>query len=132
MTPIKLSRVEAPLRVTIQLLADFNDRDRLAMKKHFNEAIVLHRHLPVPESGKSSGINEVMDYFTSLFTHWPEIKLEAVDLFGMGNRSVLQWETTCSKQGMGQKTVSGVALFTLTRESITEIHIYSPGAQQTQ
>ena len=124
MSPIRMSRVEAAVRVIIQLIDAFNAHQSDRLAGLFSEDARLEDSTPAPEGKDYSGRQAIRKYYQDLFQNSPTIKLETEELFGYGNRCIFRWQLVADETSAARDRDRGISIFLVRDGLIHEMLSY--------
>lgn len=120
MSPTRLSRLEAAVRVVLEFKEAFNRHDVAGMMELVSSDCLLESAAPSPDGTRYSGKEIITQFWCSFFSQSPQAHLEVEDIFGLGERCVMRWAYSWV-DGAGKKGhVRGVGLFRVRNGLICE------------
>ncbi|MCK6584262.1 MAG: nuclear transport factor 2 family protein [Anaerolineales bacterium] len=122
MSPARLSRFEAGVRVVLEFNEAFNRHDVPGMMKLMTEDCVFENTAPAPDGTVFSGKEAVTQFWQEFFRESPNAHIEIEEIFGLGNHCVMRW-----KYSWGGGHVRGVDIFKIQDKLISEKLSYVKG-----
>lgn len=122
MSPARLSRFEAGVRVVLEFNEAFNRHDVPGMMKLMTEDCVFENTAPAPDGTVFSGKEAVTQFWQEFFRESPNAHIEIEEIFGLGNHCVMRW-----KYSWGDGHVRGVDIFKIQDKLISEKLSYVKG-----
>ncbi len=122
MSPTRLSRLEAALRVVLDFNEAFNRHDVAGMMALMSEDCVFENTEPAPDGARYSGKGEVAQFWQDFFRQSPQAQIKIEDIFGFGERCVMCWV-----YNWGDGHVRGVDIFRVRGGLILEKLSYVKG-----
>jgi ketosteroid isomerase-like protein len=89
---MKLSRLEAGLRVVIAFNKAFNRHDVTGMMALVSDDCILEHNHPAPDGTVYSGKATVTQFWQNLIRDTPDARREIEQIFGLGIRCVMRWK----------------------------------------
>ena len=113
MSPARMSKVEASIRIAIEFNEALNRHDASGMMKLMSDDCIFENTDPAPDGTVYAGKEAVTQFWQDFFRESPNAHIEVEEAFGFGNRCVIQWRyewvDTTGKKGH----VRGVDIFEL-------------------
>jgi predicted SnoaL-like aldol condensation-catalyzing enzyme len=122
MSPARLSKVEAGMRLVLEFNEAFNRHDVPGMMKLTTEDTVFENTAPAPDGTVYSGKEAVTQFWVDFFRESPKAHIEIEDIFGLGQHCVMRW-----KYSWGDGHVRGVDIFTVREGLISQKLSYVKG-----
>lgn len=122
MSPARLSKVEAGMRLVLEFNEAFNRYDVPGMMKLTTEDTVFENTAPAPDGTVYSGKEAVTQFWVDFFRESPKAHIEIEDIFGLGQHCVMRW-----KYSWGDGHVRGVDIFKVREGLISQKLSYVKG-----
>lgn len=122
MSPAKMSKVEAGIRIVLEFNDAFNRHDVEGMMRLMSEDCVFENTAPAPDGTVYSGKESVTQFWREFFHESPQAHIDIEEIFGMGYRCVMRWKYT-----WGDGHVRGVDIFKVEEGLIREKLSYVKG-----
>ena len=122
MSPAKMSKVEAGIRIVLEFNDAFNRHDVDGMMRLMSEDCVFENTAPAPDGTVYSGKESVTQFWQEFFHESPQAHIDIEEIFGMGYRCVMRW-----KYAWGDGHVRGVDIFKIEEGLIREKLSYVKG-----
>ncbi|MBI3161497.1 MAG: nuclear transport factor 2 family protein [Chloroflexi bacterium] len=122
MSPARLSKVEAGIRIVLEFNDAFNRHDVPGMMKLTTEDTVFENTAPAPDGTVYSGKEAVTQFWVDFFRESPKAHIEIEEIFGMGQHCVMRW-----KYSWGDGHVRGVDIFKVREGLISQKLSYVKG-----
>ena len=122
MSPARLSKVEAGIRIVLEFNDAFNRHDVPGMMKLTTEDTVFENTAPAPDGTVYSGKEAVTQFWVDFFRESPKAHIEIEDIFGLGQHCVMRW-----KYSWGDGHVRGVDIFKVREGLISQKLSYVKG-----
>lgn len=122
MNPIRMSKIEAGVRVVIEFNEAFNRHNVDEMMRLMSEDCVFENTSPSPDGSRYSGKEAVTRFWVDFFRDSPRACIEIEEIFGLGRRCIMRW-----KYSWGEGHVRGVDIFTVEDGLIHEKLSYVKG-----
>lgn len=122
MSPARLSKIEAGMRIVLEFNDAFNRHDVPGMMKLTTEDTVFENTAPAPGGTVYSGKAAVTQFWEGFFRESPNAHIEIEEIFGLGQHCVMRW-----KYAWGGGHVRGVDIFKIRDELICEKLSYVKG-----
>ena len=94
MSPAKMSKVEAGIRIVLEFNDAFNRHDVDGMMRLMSEDCVFENTAPAPDGTVYSGKESVTQFWREFFHESQQAHIDIEDIFGMGYRCVMRWKYT--------------------------------------
>lgn len=85
MSPVRLSRIEAALRVVLDFNAAFNRHDVAGMMQLMSDDCVFENTYPAPDGAIYSGKASVTQFWQDFFRQSPQAHIDIEEIFGWGS-----------------------------------------------
>ena len=110
MSPSRLARVEAAIRVVIEFNRAFNRHDVEGMMQLMSDDCRFENTMPAPDGTLYSGKEAVGAFWQQFFRDSPQAQIEIEEIFGLGERCVMRWKYSWTDSHGEQGHVRGVDL----------------------
>jgi predicted SnoaL-like aldol condensation-catalyzing enzyme len=127
MSPVRLSRIEAALRVVLDFNAAFNRHDVAGMMQLMSDDCVFENTYPAPDGAIYSGKASVTQFWQDFFRQSPQAHIDIEEIFGLGQRCVMRWRYIWVDATGKEGYVRGVDIFQVKQRLITEKLSYVKG-----
>lgn len=127
MSPVRMSRIEAPVHITLAFNEAFNRHDVDEMMKLVKDDCVLEHHAPAPDGTSCAGKAAVAQFWHDFFQSTPQAERQIEDIFGMGKRCILRWKYEWTNDEGQKNYVRGVDIFHIKDDLISEQLSYVKG-----
>lgn len=127
MSPIRLERFEAGLRLIIAFNEAFNRHDVAGMMQMMSEDCVFENTDPAPDGAVYKGKVAVTQFWQDFFDQSPQAHINIEELFGYGNRCVMRWKYDWLDLERNKGHVRGVDIFRVQNGLICEKLSYVKG-----
>ena len=94
MSPAKMSKVEAGIRIVLEFNDAFNRHDVEGMMRLMSEDCIFENTAPAPDGTVYSGKESVTQFWREFFHESPQAHIDIEEIFGMGYRCVMRWKYT--------------------------------------
>lgn len=122
MSPVKMKKLEAGVRLVMQFNEAFNRHDVEGMMRLMSDDCVFENTAPAPDGTRYAGKAAVTAFWEAFFREAPRAHIEIEELFGLGLHCVMRWTYS-----WGDGHVRGVDVFKLRDGLICEKLSYVKG-----
>jgi len=127
MSPARMSKIEAAIRIVIDFNEAFNRHDVAGMMKLMTDDCVFENTDPAPDGRVYSGKEAVTRFWQDFFHQSPHAHIEIEEIFGMGFRCIMRWRYSWEDAEGDKGHVRGVDVFQLKDGLISEKLSYVKG-----
>ena len=124
MSPVRMARMEAAIRLVLEFNEAFNRHDTEGMLRLISEECVFEHSGPLPDGTSYRGKKEICRFWKKCFRTAPDIQCEIEEIFGAATRCIVRRRyrgTNASEEGDG---IRGVDIFQVRNGSLCEILSY--------
>jgi len=125
MNPIRMSKIEAAMRLVLEFRDAFNNHDVDGMSALMSEDCIFESIDPSPDGEVHAGVDAVAEYWQAYFTISPQVTLEVEELFGIRDRCILRWKHIFEESQ--NRYLRGVDIFRVKDGLISEQLSYGKG-----
>ncbi len=111
MSPIRMEKLEAAIRLALDFNAAFNRHDSHAMMELMTDDCIFENTFPAPDGTRYTGKEAVTHFWQEFFHHSPQAHIEVEEAYGMGHHCVVRWRYTWVDPSGVPGHVRGVDLF---------------------
>jgi predicted SnoaL-like aldol condensation-catalyzing enzyme len=122
MSPIRMKKIESPMRIVLQFHNALNRHDVAGMMQLMSENCVFENTAPAPDGTRYTGKEAVSRFWQDFFHESPRARIDIEEIFGMDNHCIMRWKYT-----WGEGHVRGVDVFKVEDDLITEKLSYVKG-----
>lgn len=127
MSPVRMSKLEAALRLVLEFNEAFNRHDVAGMALLLSEDTVFENTWPAPDGTRYSGKATVTGFWEEFFRDSPNAHIEIEEVFSLGKRCVMRWRYSWEDNDGQKGHVRGVDIFKVDDGLITEKLSYVKG-----
>ena len=127
MSPIRMSKLEAGVRLVIAFNDAFNRHDVAGMMQFMSDDCIFENTDPAPDGTVYAGKEVVTQFWQSFFRESPKAHIEIEEIFGFGLRCVMRWQYQWTDEAGAQGHVRGVDIFKIKDGLICEKLSYVKG-----
>ena len=127
MSPTRLQRLEAAMRVVLVFNEALNRHDVEGMMALMSDDCVFENTGPAPDGAVYSGKAAVTQFWHDFFRQSPHAHIEIEDIFGLGERCVMRWRYSWVDAKGEQGHVRGVDIYRVRNDAIREKLSYVKG-----
>ncbi len=127
MSPIRMSKLEAGVRLVIAFNDAFNRHDVAGMMQFMSDDCIFENTDPAPDGTVYAGKEAVTQFWQSFFRESPKAHIEIEEIFGFGLRCVMRWQYQWTDEAGTQGHVRGVDVFKIKDGLICEKLSYVKG-----
>jgi ketosteroid isomerase-like protein len=127
MSPTRMSKVEAAIRVVLEFNEAFNRHDVAGMMQLMSDDCIFEDTHPAPDGAVYMGKEIVTQYWQDFFRQSPHAHIEIEEIFSFGERCILRWSFSWVDTGGEKEHVRGVDIFRVKNGSIYEKFSYVKG-----
>ena len=127
MSPIRMERVEAPMRIVLDFNEAFNRHDVTGMMQLMSDDCIIENTAPSPDGAAYSGKEAVTRFWQDFFRESPHAHIQIEEIFGMGLRCITRWRYDWVDGAGNEGHVRGVDIFQVKNGSICEKLSYVKG-----
>ena len=91
MSPIRMSRIEAGVRVVLEFNDAFNRQDVVGMMQLVTDDCIFENTTPAPDGTVYSGKPAITQFWLDFFRASPHAHINIEEVFGLGLRCVMRW-----------------------------------------
>ncbi|MBE2200594.1 MAG: nuclear transport factor 2 family protein [Anaerolinea sp.] len=127
MIVMKMSRLEAAVRIVLAFNEAFNRHDVAGMMQLMSDDCLFENTYPAPDGAVYAGKEANTQFWQAFFRDSPHAHIEIEEIFGLGMRCVMRWRYDWV-DGAGKKGhVRGVDIFQVKNGVIYEKLSYVKG-----
>ena len=127
MSPARMSKLEAAMRIVMDFNDAFNRHDVTGMMQLMSEDCVFENTDPAPDGTQYSGKDAVTQFWQDFFRESPQAHIDIEEIFGLGNRCIMRWKYSWVDSTGKPGHVRGVDIFRVTDGLISEKLSYVKG-----
>lgn len=127
MSPARMEKVEAGMRVALAFQAAFNRHDSAAILALLSDDCSLEYPSPAPDGTTFRGKEALGQFWERFFQATPDVQFEVEELFGFGARCILRWRRHWADEAGQQRHLRGVYIFQVENGLIREQLSYVKG-----
>ncbi|MCB8992124.1 MAG: nuclear transport factor 2 family protein [Chloroflexota bacterium] len=124
---MKLSRLEAGIRIVLAFNEAFNRHDVAGMMQLMSDDCLLEHSTPAPDGTAYQGKDAITQFWQTFFHESPHAHMEVEEIFGLGMRCVMRWRCEWVDAAGEKQHVRGVDIFQVKNGFISEKLTYSKG-----
>ena len=113
MSPARMSKVEAGVRLVLAFNDAFNRHDVPGMMELMSDDCVFENTDPAPDGTRYSGKEAVTGFWLDFFRDSPQAHIDIEEIFGLGNRCVMRWKYEWEDRAGQKGHVRGVDVYEL-------------------
>jgi predicted SnoaL-like aldol condensation-catalyzing enzyme len=127
MSPIRISKLEAGMRVVLEFNEAFNRHNVAGMTHLMSDDCLFANTDPAPDGTVYKGKEAVTQFWQDFFRESPQAHIEIEEIFGMGFRCVMRWKYNWVEADGKPGHIRGVDIFKLKDGLICEKLSYVKG-----
>jgi predicted SnoaL-like aldol condensation-catalyzing enzyme len=127
MSPARMSKIEAAIRIVLDFNDAFNRHDVAGMMKLMTDDCVFENTDPAPDGTVYSGKEAVTQFWQDFFRESPHAHIEIEEVFGLGLRCIMRWKYSWADTEGLEGHVRGVDIFQIKDGLISEKLSYVKG-----
>lgn len=122
--PYKLSKIEAPMRLSLAFNEAFNAHDVDAMVTLLMPTCVIEHYAPAPDGTTLTGTAEVKAFWQGFFDSSPQARRKIIDASGLGRTCIVHWRLDAGEASY----LRGIDVIEVKDQLIAKIQSYVKGA----
>lgn len=127
MSPARMSKIEAAMRIVLTFNDAFNHHDVTGMMQLMSDDCVFENTDPAPDGTVYSGKDTVTRFWQTFFHESPHAHIDIEEIFGIGNHCIMRWKYSWQDAGGKEGHVRGVDIFRVEDGLIAEKFSYVKG-----
>ena len=127
MSPIRMSRIEAGVRIVIAFNDAFNRHNVAAMMQLMSDDCIFENTDPAPDGTVYAGKEAVTRFWQDFFRESPQAHIEIEEIFGLGMHCVMRWRYSWVDAAGNKGHVRGVDIFEVQNGLISKKLSYVKG-----
>jgi predicted SnoaL-like aldol condensation-catalyzing enzyme len=127
MSPFRMSKIEAVMRIVLDFSQAFNRHDVAGMMQLMSDDCVFESSQPAPDGTLYSGKEAITRFWEEFFRQSPRARIEIEEIFGLGERCIMRWKYHRVDPGRAAGYMRGVDIFRVTGGFIREKLSYVKG-----
>ena len=127
MSPARLSKLEAAMRIVLDFNEAFNRHDVSRMMQLMSDDCVFENTDPAPDGTVYSGKDAVTQFWKDFFQESPQAHIDIEEIFGLGNHCIMRWKYNWVDAAGQKGHVRGVDIFQIREGLIAEKLSYVKG-----
>lgn len=127
MSPARLAKLEAAMRIVLEFNDAFNRHDVAGMMQLMSDDCVFENTSPAPDGTTFTGKEAVMQFWQDFFSQSPHAHIAIEEVFGLGERCIMRWKYTWVDAAGPEGHVRGVDVFRVRGGLIREKLSYVKG-----
>ena len=127
MCPVRMSKLEAAIRVVLTFNEAFNRHDVAGMMQLMSDDCIFENTYPAPDGQVYAGKEAVARFWQDFFRESPHAHIDIEEIFGMGNRCIMRWKYNWMDDAGKETHVRGVDIFKVEGDLISEKLSYVKG-----
>ena len=127
MSPARMSKLEAAMRIVLVFNEAFNRHDVTEMMKLMSEDCVFENTDPAPDGTTYSGKDAVTQFWEDFFRESPQAHIDIEEIFSLGIRCIMRWRYNWQDAEGKEGHVRGVDIFRVEDGLISEKFSYVKG-----
>ena len=127
MSPVRMPKMEAAIRIVLAFNEAFNRHDVPEMMKLMSDNCVFENTDPAPDGTRYSGKEAVIQFWQNFFRESPHAHIDIEEIFSLGLRCIMRWKYSWEDAEGKKGHVRGVDIFRVEEGLITEKFSYVKG-----
>ena len=127
MSPVRMPKVEAAMRIVLAFNDAFNRHDVPEMMKRMSENCIFENTDPAPDGTRYAGKASVTQFWQNFFDESPNARIDIEEIFSLGNRCIMRWNYSWKDAAGTKGHVRGVDIFRVEDGLIAEKFSYVKG-----
>jgi uncharacterized protein (TIGR02246 family) len=127
MSPARMSKLEAAMRIVLDFNNAFNRHDVTGMMQLMSDDCVFENTHPAPDGTVYSGKEAITQFWQTFFRESPKAHIDIEEIFSLGNRCVMRWKYSWVDAAGKPGHVRGVDIFNVREGFIAEKFSYVKG-----
>ena len=127
MSPTRLSKMEAAMRVVLAFNEAFNRHDVAGMLKLMSDDCIFECATPAPDGVVHKGREAITQFWDDFFYKSPYAHMEIEEIFGMGMHCIMRWRYEWGDADVEKEHIRGVDIFQVRDGLIREQLSYVKG-----
>lgn len=127
MSPVRMSKIEAAIRMVLEFNTAFNNHDVDGMMVLMSDDCVFDNTYPSPDGTLYQGKEAVARFWEEFFQESPSARIEIEDIYGLGKRCIMRWRYEWVDANGDVGHVRGVDLYQVDDQGIREKLSYVKG-----
>jgi uncharacterized protein (TIGR02246 family) len=127
MSPARMSKLEAAMRIVLDFNNAFNRHDVTGMMQLMSDDCVFENTHPAPDGTVYSGKEAITQFWQTFFRESPKAHIDIEEIFSLGNRCVMRWKYNWVDAAGKPGHVRGVDIFNVREGFIAEKFSYVKG-----
>lgn len=115
MSPARMTKLEAAMRIVLEFNEAFNRHDIAGMMQLMSDDCLFENTAPAPNGAVHKGQEAVTRFWQDFFRESPEAHIEIEEIFSLGDRCIMRWKYNWVEAAGKKGYVRGVDIF-LVRE----------------
>ncbi len=120
MSPVRMSKIEAGIRMILEFNKAFNRHDVAGMMHLLSDDCVFEAASPAPDGMVYTGKDGIARYWQDFFQKSPQAHIEIEDVFSAGFRCIMRWRYEWTDEDGVKLHVRGVDIFHVRDGAIRE------------
>ena len=127
MSPVRMPKIEAAIRIVLAFNEAFNRHDVPEMMKLMSDNCVFENTDPAPDGTRYSGKEAITQFWQNFFHESPHAHIDIEEIFSLGLRCIMRWKYSWEDAEGRKGHVRGVDIFRVEEGLITEKFSYVKG-----
>jgi len=127
MSPMRMEKFEAAVRVVLEFIEAFNRHEIPAMLALVTASCTFESTSPAPDGSVFTGKAALTQYWRDFFFRFPQARLTVEEVFGFGFRCMLRWKMDFVSENGLPVHLRGVDLYQVRDGLIAEMLSYIKG-----
>lgn len=106
--PMKMSKIETAIRVSLAFNKAFNHHDIAGMVQLLSNDCLFETSIPAPDGFVYTGKEAITLYLQDFFRQLPQAHIQIEDIYGFGHRCNMHWRSKWVDAVGNQQEVRGV------------------------
>lgn len=127
MSPTRMAKIEAAIRLVIEFNDAFNRHDVPGMMRLMSEDCIFDNTTPAPDGTTYEGKQAVTQFWEEFFRNSSHAHIEIEEIFSLGHRCIMRWRYSWLDLAGENGHVRGVDIFRIKDGLICEKLSYVKG-----
>ena len=115
-----MSKMESAMRVVLALNDAFNRHDVAGLMQFVSDDCIVEHFEPAPDGAVYVGREAIAQFWRDYFDEKPAAHVEIEEVFGLGKRCIMRWQSSWTSEDGEARFVRGVDIFRVNEGLIRE------------